>query len=225
MIQYLLWCTITNQHTNITLSFLPVGHTKFAPDWCFGLFKRSYRRTKVGSLLSIAQVVNTSADCNIAQLVAREDGSIIVPTYNWTDFFATRMKKIAGIKKFYHFRASSSSPGDVFVRVRSDSAEVRFPLLKEPWTLDADKLPSVIPPHGLSADRQWYLYESIRPFCPDEDRDTVCPLPSVPKPAGRAGTPNLDATEDDPAPSPKKRKRTCGICNKEGHDRRSCPDK
>ena len=103
----------------------------------------------MGSLLSIAQVVNTSADCNIAQLVAREDGSIIVPTYNWTDFFATRMKKIAGIKKFHHFRALSSSPGDVFVRVRSDSAEVRFPLLKEPWTLDADKFPSVIPPHGL----------------------------------------------------------------------------
>ena len=43
--QYLIWRTITNRHTNITLSFLPVGHTKFAPDWCFGLFKCSYRRT------------------------------------------------------------------------------------------------------------------------------------------------------------------------------------
>lgn len=45
MVQYLVWRTLTGRHTNITLSFLPVGHTKFAPDWCFGLFKRAFRRT------------------------------------------------------------------------------------------------------------------------------------------------------------------------------------
>ena len=106
MMQYLVWCMITNRHTSITLSFLPVGHTKFAPDWRFGLFKRIYRRTKVESLLAIAQVVNSSADCNFSQLVVCEDGSTIVPTYNWTDFFAPRMK-ISGIKKFHHFRVSS----------------------------------------------------------------------------------------------------------------------
>jgi hypothetical protein len=60
MIHYLVWRTLTNRHTNITLSFLPVGHTKFSPDWCFGLLKRQYRRTKVGSLQAIAEVVNTS---------------------------------------------------------------------------------------------------------------------------------------------------------------------
>ena len=57
---------MTQRHTTITLSFLPVGHTKFSPDWCFGLFKRQYRRTKVGSLQNIAEVVNSSAECNIA---------------------------------------------------------------------------------------------------------------------------------------------------------------
>ena len=31
MIHYLLWCTLTGLHTDITLSFLPVRHTKFAP--------------------------------------------------------------------------------------------------------------------------------------------------------------------------------------------------
>ena len=40
MVHYLLWRALTKRHTNITLSFLVVGHTKFAPDWCFGLFKR-----------------------------------------------------------------------------------------------------------------------------------------------------------------------------------------
>ena len=58
-----------------TLSFLVVGHTKFAPDWCFGLFKRLYRRTNIGSVKDIAQV--DSASCNVAQLVSNEDGSII----------------------------------------------------------------------------------------------------------------------------------------------------
>ena len=47
MIQYLMWTAMTSWHTNITPSFLVVGHTKFAPDWCFGLIKRLYRRTAV----------------------------------------------------------------------------------------------------------------------------------------------------------------------------------
>ena len=70
MVHYLVWCTLTNRHSNITLSFLPVGHTKFSPDWCFGLLKRQYRRTKVGSLQAIAEVVSKSAECNHTQLVS-----------------------------------------------------------------------------------------------------------------------------------------------------------
>ena len=117
MIQYLVWRALTGRHTSITLSFLVVGHTKFAPDLCFGLFKRQYRRTKVGSLQSIAQVVNDSTECNFAQSVAREDGSMIVQTFNWTDFFAPHFKRIASIKKYHHFRMTSSAPGCVSKRV------------------------------------------------------------------------------------------------------------
>ena len=60
MVQYLVWRALTNRYSSIYLSFLVVGHTKFAPDWCFGLFKRQYRRRKIGSLKGIAQAVN---DC------------------------------------------------------------------------------------------------------------------------------------------------------------------
>ena len=60
---------------------------------------------------AIAEVVNTSAECNHAQLVSKEDGSTIVKTYDWTDFFAPRMKKITGIKKLHHFRVNFVSPG------------------------------------------------------------------------------------------------------------------
>ena len=223
MVQHLTWRILTSRHTNITLSFLPVGHTKFAPDWCFGLFKQQYRRTRVGSLCSIAEAVHTSAKCNFAQLVSREDGSTIVPTHDWTDFFAPWMKKITGIKKYHHFRFSSESPGSIFVKERSEtSSEVKISLLKEPWTPDKEELPSLIPPCGLSAERQWYLHDQIRPFCPDEDQDSVCPLPSIPIPGGsRGGTPG---PEDITSTPPPKRRRVCGICEQEGHNRRSCPD-
>ena len=36
---YLAWHVMTGRNTQITLSFLVVGHTKFSPDWCFGLLK------------------------------------------------------------------------------------------------------------------------------------------------------------------------------------------
>jgi len=47
---------------SVTISFLLVGHTKFAPDWCFGLFKQRFRRSFVSSLQEIADVVESSAD-------------------------------------------------------------------------------------------------------------------------------------------------------------------
>ncbi len=36
MLQYLAWRVSSTLHDSVTLSFLLVGNTKFAPDWCFG---------------------------------------------------------------------------------------------------------------------------------------------------------------------------------------------
>ena len=52
----------------------------------------------VGSLRDIAQVVNDSAECNYSQLVTTEDGKVIVPTFDWINFFALRFKKFTNIK-------------------------------------------------------------------------------------------------------------------------------
>ena len=53
MLHYLLWRILCNLHKSITLSFLIVGHTKFSPDMCFGLFKQRARRSRVTCLEDI----------------------------------------------------------------------------------------------------------------------------------------------------------------------------
>ena len=107
MMQYLAWRVMVGLN-NITVSFLIVGHTKFAPDWCFGLFKRAFRRTRVGCLDDIVLIGEQSADANHAQLVRAQDGTVIVPTYDWAGYFDPFFKQAAfkGIKAMHHMRFS-----------------------------------------------------------------------------------------------------------------------
>ena len=86
MMSYLAWRVMTGLHSSITLSFLVAGHTKFSPDWCFGLIKQLYRKTRVDCLDDIVEVVNKSANCNVAQLVGTQQGDVLVPVYDWTAF-------------------------------------------------------------------------------------------------------------------------------------------
>ena len=47
---YFLWRVMRGLHTEVTMNFMPDGHTKFTPDWCFGLLKRCFRRAEVSCL-------------------------------------------------------------------------------------------------------------------------------------------------------------------------------
>ena len=159
---------------------MPPGHTKFAPDWCFGLIKRCFRRSEVSCLEDLSAVVHEStavSKVNIPQLVGHEDGSVIVPTYDWQSFFMPSFKTFPGIKKIGHFRFPSTSPGTVLIRTTlADQEEVKQLLL--PGGLDRlHATPPVLPPPGLSEERQRYLYNSIREFVRQDKRDIVCPAP------------------------------------------------
>ena len=48
----------------------------------------------MGNLSAIAQVLDESAVCNTAQLVAQDNGEIIVTTFDWASSFTPNMKKI-----------------------------------------------------------------------------------------------------------------------------------
>lgn len=178
-----MWRTMTGLHTEVKISFLPVGHTKFAPDWCFGLAKQSFRRSKINTLDDIANSISKSSFVNVPQLVGSLDGTCYVPTYNWGDFFEEHTIKTAlkGIKSFHHFRFEAKSPGAVFVKSKSSDAKRKLNLLKDTtWSPSPNDLPEIIVPPGLSIKRQWYLYEKIREFCSDATKDEVCPKPSQP---------------------------------------------
>jgi len=81
-------------------------HTKFAPDWCFGLLKQRYRRSEVSTLADIADVVNSSTvvGINHAEIVGRENGQVNVPTFDWQMYFHTFCRPFPGIKAVHHFR-------------------------------------------------------------------------------------------------------------------------
>ena len=73
-LQYCAWRVMSGLHQSVTMSFMLVGPTKFAPDWCFGLLKQRFRRTFVSSLQDLVDVVNTSANVNVSQLVGTREG-------------------------------------------------------------------------------------------------------------------------------------------------------
>ena len=183
MMSYLMWRVLTGLHKEITISFLPVGHTKFAPDWCFGLFKQRFRRMKINTLDDIANAVTTSSIVNYPQIVGTLDGRCLVPSYNWSAHFEEHTIKTAlkGIKQMQHFRFTYNSPGSVFVRKSKSDPEKEIKMLSDPfWRPSYNELPDVIIPPGLSPERQWYLYDKIREFCSEESRDLVCPQPTQP---------------------------------------------
>ncbi|XP_076461922.1 uncharacterized protein LOC143294352 [Babylonia areolata] len=181
---YFAWRVMTGRHRSVTLNFMPPGHTKFAPDWCFGLLKRTFRKNEVHSLQELSDVVRRSTPVkkvNIPQVVATENGQTLVKTYNWQEFFSAHFRTLNGIKKIGHFRFSAENPGSVFHRetLADEETEFRFVGDPEEALLQLDDVPALIPPPGLSHERQNYLYRNIRPFVRLEARDRLTPDPDA----------------------------------------------
>ena len=115
---YLLWRVLTGRHASITMSFLLTGHTKFSCDWCFGLMKRTFRRTKVDCLVDTVKVLTDSstAGVNVPCLVGQEDGTVLVPMHDWATFLSSYFKKVQAIKSRHHFYFEAAMTGVVTLR-------------------------------------------------------------------------------------------------------------
>ena len=175
-------CGIVHQlHTFVSVNFLVTGHTKFGPDWCFGLIKQRYRREIVSCQNDLVDVVNDSTitDVNIAQKVGTEDGEIIVPQADWWAFLRPFFRVMPGIKRYHHFCFDSTQPGMLFRKEYADSEEESFCILQDPRQLPSAHRPPLMTPPGLDITRQNYLHDKIREFCTPHTRDITCPRPAV----------------------------------------------
>ena len=161
---------------------MPTGHTKFAPDWCFGLLKRKFRRTGVSCLEDMVSVVESSTikPINRAQLVGQEDGKQFVTIYDWRGFFEKWCKPLKGIKALHHFEFQASQPGTVHCRQALESPVQEFQLFADVQKAEEIKMdglmPDILPPPGLPLEQRRYLAQNIRKFCRGEVQDVVCPL-------------------------------------------------
>lgn len=187
VVQYLVWRVIAGLNETVELSFMLVGHTKFAPDRFFGLFKRLYRVSLVDTMTDIVRVVEESSTSgkNKAQLTVSPSGSREVHWIDWSEFFREFFKNIPNITTYHHFKVSKSEPGMVTVKEYVDSPEEKVNVFKKDVNESSlrGRQPTEITPSGLDAKRQWYLYDEIRPFCSNNlAKDITCPKPSVARP-------------------------------------------
>ena len=177
---YFAWRVATRLHLSIMYSFLIAGHTKFGPDRCFGMLKKSYKVSFISSIYELAKMVDDSSSTGVnkAQLVATHNGQVIVPVYDWATLLAQYFKKIPNITSYHHFRFSQDEPGVVYCKQFVASAEERFVLFKNrAVTPPVSVLPQKINPEGLSDERKNYLYREIQQFCRPGTENLVAPVP------------------------------------------------
>ena len=164
----------------INYSFLIAGHTKFAPDRCFGLITCAYKVNYVSSIYEFARMVDSSSTVGVnkSQLVGTHDGRVIVPVYDWVIFLSQYFNKLPSMKKYRVFRFSTDEPGKVYVKEYKSSPEHTVMLLKDRAVVPRPSLlPHKLKLEGLSEERNNYLYREIRPFCKPGTKDLVSPAP------------------------------------------------
>ena len=79
---YMAWRVRNGLHEDIELNFLIAGHTKFTPDLCFGLIKKSFRRTAISSLDEIAKVIQITKISHVFRQQQTDRTNEFTPAYN-----------------------------------------------------------------------------------------------------------------------------------------------
>jgi len=189
LLHYLLFRTMVGLHEQIDLSFMIVGHTKFAPDGYFGRIKYRYRRAKVYTYQHMADLINSSSPNgqNVCQTYRDDAGQKNFAYRQWSTWLSKYFKNLPNITKYQHFSLDHKKPGFVVVKKSVDGEELSVNLLKNhEFRFKQNKLsglPAKINPKGLSVSRAWYLYDNIREHIPlEQDKDATCPLPKTRRP-------------------------------------------
>lgn len=191
VLHYLIYRVLAGLHDSIELSFMVVGHTKFAPDGYFGLIRRRYRRSNIYTYDDLVQTVLNSSErghntCQASRNHGAPANSQELIYRDWSSWLLKFFKKLPNITSYRHFKIIKNKPGILYLKKVIDGDETEIQLLKRGVPFGKNKsfrLPAKTVPKGLTLERQWYLYEQIRMHIPDEqDKAATCPKPIKSKP-------------------------------------------
>ena len=63
---------------------------------------------------------------------------------------------------------SSTNPDELLVKEAEDEPLIKLNIIRNSSELpDLGCMPSLVTPCGLTPEKQWYLFEKIREYCPD----------------------------------------------------------
>lgn len=208
MIGYLVWRVLKGLNESITLSFLPVGHTKFSCDWAFGLLKKKFRKSKVSSLTQLENVVKSSTPSGLNQTITTgtENGTVLVPMHDWLSYFQNKnWKACKDITKYAHFHFSTTNMGVVETKQTLEGRTIKNRIACDVTPDSVADFPEQIQPEGMTFQRKKYLYKKIREYCEDEYKDLLCPHPGEEPEENQVGNSGEHQLEDAHAKRPKRR--------------------
>ena len=172
---YLAWRVVVGLNLAIQIDFMRVGHTRCFVDAGSGLLKQKYCRSDVDTVQQIEDVVKTSASINEAETFSWE-------WREWDKFFERHFRRVKNITSHQRFCFSSSNPGSIALSNSDKHPDVTFRILSAATIADSglnvDTLPPILAPTDKSDARVKYLYQHIRQFCHEENRDITCPAPA-----------------------------------------------
>ena len=103
--------------------------------------------------LHVATVVNNSAGgVNLAELCSLPNGKVLVPVYDWQNFFEKCFRRIPDILSYHRFEFSIDEPGIIVCRKYVDSKPKRVEVFH--GSTIPSGLPEKIAPTGLSEQKR-----------------------------------------------------------------------
>ena len=150
----------------------------------FWLLKLKLRKSEVDNLDDLVQVVkdSTVGKHNLSQTIFDKEGNRKVHFYSWTKFLTKYFKSVPNILKQHHFVFSNDNICSVEIRETVDGERKLIDIRKNKTMTAIEGFPQEIIPSELNNERQWYLYEQVRPHIQDPNkRDDLCPKPVNPK--------------------------------------------
>ncbi|XP_060601045.1 uncharacterized protein LOC132754436 [Ruditapes philippinarum] len=118
-------------------------------DGGFGRIKKLFKRSDCESLSQFADIVDKSARNNFPVLYRNENNDQTWKWYDWKSYLTRYFLQVKGIQKYHCFRFSAADKSAVFVKKRTDSEQIRVPLIRRNTEVLTTTFPEVIQPAGL----------------------------------------------------------------------------